>query len=86
MSDFKTLKNLLEQIAEKYNCKIWIAQKIGKRISFIKNLKAGKEFFTSPKILWENENFIIFAENVNSIDNNFQETLNEVIKIVETFK
>ena len=86
MSDSKKLKSLLEQIAENFNCKIWIAQKIGKRISFINDLKAGKEFFMPPKILWENERYIVFAENVNSIDNNFQKYLDEVIKIVRNFE
>jgi hypothetical protein len=86
MSDFEVLKKLLEQIAEKYKCKIWIAQKIGKRISFVKNLKAGNEYFSPPQILWENQKYIIFAENVNSLDDNFQKKLNEVIKIVESFK
>ncbi|MDK2886481.1 MAG: hypothetical protein PWP54_1039 [Thermosipho sp. (in: thermotogales)] len=86
MSDFEKLKELLEKISVKYNCKIWIAQKIGKRISFINKLKAGKEYFLPPKILWENENFVIFSENLNSLDAELQQLLNEVIDIVRNIK
>ncbi|AAD36343.1 hypothetical protein THMA_1293 [Thermotoga maritima MSB8] len=60
MSDFK---RILEEIAEKYNCKIWISEKIGKRWSFYRDLKAGREKFLPAELLVENERFGVFAED-----------------------
>jgi histidinol phosphatase-like enzyme len=60
MSDFK---RILEEIAEKYDCKIWISEKIGKRWSFYRDLKAGREKFLPAELLVENERFGVFAED-----------------------
>ncbi|PLV59981.1 hypothetical protein [Thermotoga sp. KOL6] len=60
MLDFK---KILEEIAEKYDCKIWISEKIGKRWSFYKDLKAGREKFLPAVLLLENGKFGVFAED-----------------------
>ncbi|ADA67602.1 conserved hypothetical protein [Thermotoga petrophila RKU-10] len=60
MSDFK---RILEEIAEKYDCKIWISEKIGKRWSFYRDLKAGREKFLPAELIVENERFGVFAED-----------------------
>ncbi|MCD6551114.1 hypothetical protein [Thermotoga sp.] len=60
MSDFK---KILEEIAEKYDCKIWISEKIGKRWSFYRDLKAGREKFLPAELLVENGRFGVFAED-----------------------
>ncbi|ONN26514.1 hypothetical protein XJ44_08610 [Thermosipho affectus] len=78
MSDFK-LKDLLNKIAKKYNCKIWINKKIGKRISFIE--KAGNEYYLPPEVLYEDSEYIIFCENIHSKDDEYlRKLLLEVIK------
>ncbi|HIP92151.1 MAG TPA: hypothetical protein EYH25_01650 [Thermotoga sp.] len=63
MSDSET-KKILEEIAKKYDCKIWIAKKIGKRISYISGLKAGKEKFLPPEVVYEDEKIVIFSEDL----------------------
>lgn len=55
-------KNLLEEISKDFNCKVWVCRKIGKRISFINDLKAGIERFEQPKILYQDSEFIVFAQ------------------------
>ncbi|ABQ47511.1 hypothetical protein Tpet_1503 [Thermotoga petrophila RKU-1] len=60
MLDFK---RILEEIAEKYDCKIWISEKIGKRWSFYRDLKAGREKFLPAELLVENKRFGVFAED-----------------------
>ncbi|QTA37677.1 hypothetical protein JYK00_08090 [Thermosipho ferrireducens] len=82
MSDFKKIKEILEKIARKYNCKIWICEKIGKRISFIEGLKAGKEFFMPPQIVYEDNEIIIFTENLTETNDEFHTLLKEVIYLV----
>ena len=63
MSD-SDVRRVLEEIAEKYDCKVWIARKIGKRISFISGLKAGKERFLPPEVVYEDEKIVIFSEGL----------------------
>ena len=63
MSD-SDVRKVLEEIAEKYDCKVWIARKIGKRISFIPGLKAGKERFLPPEVVYEDEKIVIFSEGL----------------------
>lgn len=62
MSGSEILK-LLEEIAKKYDCKIWISEKVGKRWSCYGNLKAGEEQFLPAELVLESGRFGIFAEN-----------------------
>ncbi|ABR31442.1 hypothetical protein SU69_08115 [Thermosipho melanesiensis] len=78
MSDSR-LKELLNTIVKKYNCKIWINKKIGKRTSFVE--KAGNEYYLPPEVIYEDEEFIIFSENLNKKDDDFlKKILHEVIE------
>jgi len=63
MSD-SDVKKVLEEIAKRYDCKIWIAKKIGRRISYISGLKAGKERFLPPDVVYEDEKIVIFSEGL----------------------
>lgn len=74
MLDFK---RILEEIAEKYDCKIWISEKIGKRWSFYRDLKAGREKFLPAELLVENERFGVFAEDFP------EDKKNEVIPLLK---
>jgi len=58
------VKKVLEEIARKYDCKIWIAKKIGRRISYISGMKAGKERFLPPDVVYEDEKIVIFSEGL----------------------
>ncbi len=62
MLDFKILDNELSKIARENSCKIWICEKIGKRFSCI--AKYGKEQYTESEVVYEDEKYIVFVENV----------------------
>ena len=55
-------RKMIQKMADDFKCKVWVCKKIGKRISFIQGLKAGVERFESPKIIFEDEEFVIFAQ------------------------
>lgn len=76
MSDCN-LKSILEKIARKYNCKIWINKKIGRRISFIE--KAGNEYYLPPMVVYEDDKFIIFVENLKRSDEKLKKLIQEVV-------
>ncbi|WP_041081058.1 hypothetical protein [Thermotoga profunda] len=58
-------KRMIQKMADDFKCKVWVCKKIGKRVSFIQGLKAGVERFESPKIIFEDEDFVIFAQVEN---------------------
>lgn len=59
---FEKLSELLKPVAEKLNTKIWVCEKIGKRLSCI--ARAGNEEYTESFIVYENGHYIVFAERM----------------------
>lgn len=55
-------KEMLQKIAEDFNCKVWVCEKISKRVSFIKDLKAGVERFEAPKVIVEDDRYVVFGQ------------------------
>jgi len=58
------IKKLLDEIAITYNCKIWVARKIGRRWAYIDGLKAGKELFLPAELIYEHDNIGVFVEGL----------------------
>ena len=58
------LKRILEDIVREKGGKIWVARRIGRRISYLNGLKAGEEMFESSKILHDDGEYVIFAEGI----------------------
>ncbi len=50
----------LEKISEKYNIRIWISEKFGKRWSYITG--SGEERFLPARLIGEIKNYGIFVE------------------------
>lgn len=59
-----TFKNVIEPIVDKNKSKIWINQKKGKRLHCI--YKYGTEQFSGSQKIFENDEFIILGQNINS--------------------
>ena len=66
------IKKLLDEIATTYNCKIWVACKIGRRWAYIDGLKAGKELFLPAELIYEHDNIGVFVEVVKRLDDYFR--------------
>jgi len=60
MSDFERLSQLLMPIAQKFNTKIWVCEKIGRRLSCI--ARAGEETYSESYQIYEDERYVVFAE------------------------
>jgi hypothetical protein len=60
MSDFERLSELLKPYAERLNTKVWICEKIGRRLSCI--ARAGEENYSESFIAYEDERYIVFCE------------------------
>ncbi|MBO8160213.1 MAG: hypothetical protein H0Z24_01135 [Thermosipho sp. (in: Bacteria)] len=61
---------------------MWICEKIGRRISYIEGLKAGNEYYLPPEILYEDEKYVIFTENLSKKDEKLFKLIHEVIENV----
>jgi len=55
-------EKLLLQIASEFGCKIWVCEKIGRRISYIQGLKAGEERYLPAQVVFENERYAVMCE------------------------
>ncbi|HBJ80898.1 MULTISPECIES: hypothetical protein [Pseudothermotoga] len=55
-------KKILEHISEKFHCKVWVCKKVGRRISFINDLKAGIEKFEPPQVICEDDRYVVLAQ------------------------
>jgi len=55
-------ERLLLLIASKFKCKIWVCEKIGKRISYIQGLKAGEERYLPAQVVFANERYAVMCE------------------------
>jgi hypothetical protein len=60
MSDFEKLSELLKPYAERLNTKIWICEKIGRRLSCI--ARAGEESYRESFIAYEDDKYAVFCE------------------------
>ena len=56
---------ILKEIVEKKGGKIWVAKRIGRRISYIDGLKAGKEMFIPYEIVYDDGEYVVFAEGID---------------------
>ncbi len=66
MSDSEVM-NLLSQIV-KEGGKVWVAKRIGRRISYIEGLKAGEELFLPPEVLYDDGQIIVFCEGIKNME------------------
>lgn len=60
MSDFELISAILAPYSEKLGTKIWICEKIGRRLSCIG--RAGEESYEQAFVVYENEKYVLFAE------------------------
>ncbi|MGC8902305.1 MAG: hypothetical protein ACP5KD_02995 [Fervidobacterium sp.] len=60
MSDFERLSKLLEPVANMLNTKIWICEKIGRRLSCI--ARSGEENYCESFKIYEDQKYVVFAE------------------------
>lgn len=72
-------RELVQRIVQDFKCKVWVCEKIGKRVSFIQGLKAGLERFEPPKIVFEDERFVVFAQ----VENVCPELIKAAGKVIE---
>lgn len=79
MSDFEKLSQLLLPIAKKLNTKVWICEKIGRRLSCI--ARAGEETYSESYQVYEDEKYVVFAEKEL---NNSQE-INEIKNFISIY-
>ncbi len=75
------IKRILRKLVEDGG-KVWVAKRIGKRISYIEGLKAGKESFLPPEIIWDDGEIVVFAEKVvvNEDKEKLLEKLSQILK------
>ncbi len=60
MLDFKTLSNYLEDVAKVLKTKVWICEKVGRRLSCI--ARAGEENYGEAYQVYEDEKYMVFSE------------------------
>lgn len=63
------------------NTKIWFAEKLGKRWSYI--IGSGEELFTETEIIPIIDNYAIFVENYNSLNNEEKQLIDTIIKSIK---
>lgn len=78
MSDSE-IKKILEDLAQRYDCKIWLAKRIGKRLAYIDGMKAGKEKFLPAKELYEDRGIVILSEGLDKMDQKLFQTFKKVV-------
>jgi len=79
MSGFK-IEEILERIAEKYDCKIWLAKRIGKRLAYINGMKAGRERFLPAEKIYEKDNIVVFAEGLKKPIDEIHDVLEKAVE------
>ncbi len=75
MLDFDRLNKFLLAIANEKGCKIWICEKVGRRLSCV--AKYGEEQFCESRVIYEDDRYVVFCENLN--DEQMEKYLVEVI-------
>ncbi len=76
-------EKLLKKIAESFNCKIWVCEKVGKRISHIPGMKAGEESFVPPVVGFEDEKYIVFVE-LQTLSDEIKQMCKKVVECVRS--
>jgi len=62
MNTMSDCEVLLERFCQEFQCKAWVCEKVGRRMSYLHPLKAGEERYSEPLILCENERFALFVQ------------------------
>ncbi|AMW32154.1 hypothetical protein SAMN04488510_11925 [Fervidobacterium changbaicum] len=60
MSDFERLSQILTPYAQQIGAKLWVCEKIGRRLSCI--ARAGEETYGESFIVYEDEKYVAFCE------------------------
>lgn len=81
MSDSE-VKRILDEIVKRKGGKVWIARRIGKRISYIDGLKAGRERYEPYEILHDDGEFVIFVEGVEK-DGWLEKKIDEMMNLLK---
>jgi len=76
-------EKLLKQIAQIFNCKIWVCEKVGRRISHIPGLRAGEERFVPPLVAFEDEEYVVFAQ-LDRVSDQLKQMCKKVIDCVRS--
>lgn len=79
MSDFERLSEILKPYARIFNTKIWLCEKVGRRLSCI--ARAGEETYSESYIVYEDQKYVLFAEREFSEDE--REKAKGIIRAVE---
>jgi len=79
MSDSEA-KKLLAYIAKKYDCKIWLTKRIGKRLAYISEMKAGEEKFLPANKVYERDDIVVFSEGLDTLNSEILEILEKVVQ------
>ncbi len=74
--------DVLKEIVKKKGGKIWVARRIGKRISYIDGLKAGEELFIPPEVIYDDGMIVVFSEGIH-IDEWVKSKLEEFVSLVK---
>lgn len=72
-------RELIQKMAQDFKCKVWVCEKVGRRISFIQGLKAGNESFEPPKVVFEDEKFVVFAQ----VENEYPQLVEAARKVID---
>lgn len=77
MKEIYTFKTMVQQLIDQQQMKVWLSKKRGKRVEFL--FKVGTEQFVSPIKIFENDDYILFGQNIN------KKLKNKLLKEVENY-
>jgi len=55
-------EKILKQLCQQFQCKAWVCEKVGRRMSYLAPLKAGEERYCEPMVLFEDDRFVLFVQ------------------------
>lgn len=82
MLDFEKLSGLLKQYVEKLQTKVWVCEKVRRRLSCI--ARAGEDNYSENFIVYEDDKYTIFCEREHS--NEDRELVKNVLEEIKFFK
>jgi len=62
MNTMSDCEMLLERFCQQFQCKAWVCEKVGRRMSYLAPLKAGEERYCEPMVLFEDDRFVLFVQ------------------------